>query len=155
MERKITGYHLDENNDWVADLDCYHGQHVRNNPPFINRPWVDTEEGRNSKLGEILNCVRCDRLEFPDNLVSYKQTQEFNERTIPEGLKINHATKAGTWGIIHVLVGLLLYTVKHPAISQYELTKSQLGIIVPCMPHSIEAKDRVRFYIEFYKKKAV
>ena len=155
MERKITGYHLDEYNDWVADLDCYHGQHVRNKPPFINRPWVDTEEGRNSKLGEILNCVRCDRLEFPDNLVSYKRTQEFNERSIPEGLKNNHATKAGAWGIIHIVEGLLLYTVKHPDISQYELTKGQLGIIVPCMPHCIAAKGRVRFYMEFYTKKEV
>ena len=60
MQRKITGFHLDEFNDWVAELDCHHGQHVRHNPPFVNRPWVMTEEGRNSKLGERLNCKKCD-----------------------------------------------------------------------------------------------
>jgi len=60
MQRRITGYHLDEHNDWVAELDCHHGQHVRHNPPFVNRPWVVTEEGRYSKLGEILNCKKCD-----------------------------------------------------------------------------------------------
>ena len=60
MQRKITGYHLDEYNDWVAELDCHHGQHVRHNPPFIDRPWVVTKEGRKSKLGEILNCKKCD-----------------------------------------------------------------------------------------------
>lgn len=60
MQRKITGYHLDEFDDWVAELECHHGQHVRHNPPFINRPWVMTEEGRQSKLGERLNCKKCD-----------------------------------------------------------------------------------------------
>jgi hypothetical protein len=63
MERKIVGYHQDENGDWVADLDCGHGQHVRHQPPFINRPWVITEEGRRSKLGMVLNCVKCDQVE--------------------------------------------------------------------------------------------
>ncbi len=60
MQRKITAYHLDECNDWVAELECHHGQHVRHNPPFINRPWVMTEQGRNSKLGECLECKKCD-----------------------------------------------------------------------------------------------
>jgi hypothetical protein len=61
MERKIVDYHQDEHSDWVADLDCGHGQHVRHQPPFINRPWVITEEGRRSKLGKVLNCVKCDQ----------------------------------------------------------------------------------------------
>jgi hypothetical protein len=60
MKRKITGYHLDDHMDWVAELECHHGQHVRHDPPFINRPWVATEQGRESKLGEHLNCKKCD-----------------------------------------------------------------------------------------------
>lgn len=60
MRRKITGFHLDEHDDWVAELDCHHGQHVRHQPPFVNRPWVVTEQGRNSKLGQVLNCIKCD-----------------------------------------------------------------------------------------------
>jgi hypothetical protein len=63
MERKIIDYHQDEYGDWVADLDCGHGQHVRHQPPFINRPWVTTEEGRRSKMGVVLNCVKCDQIE--------------------------------------------------------------------------------------------
>ena len=66
MKRKITGYHLDDENDWVAELECHHGQHVRNNPPFINRPWVVTNEGRISKLGEVLDCIKCDLNEVAD-----------------------------------------------------------------------------------------
>ena len=63
MDRKIVGYHQDEYGDWVADLECGHSQHVRHQPPFINRPWVVTEKGRRSKLGVILNCVKCDQME--------------------------------------------------------------------------------------------
>ena len=33
MQQAILGFHLDEENDWVADLACGHGQHVRHNPP--------------------------------------------------------------------------------------------------------------------------
>lgn len=61
MQRKITGYHKDEKNDWVAELDCHHGQHVRHKPPFFNRPWVVSVEGRESKLGDTLDCVKCDQ----------------------------------------------------------------------------------------------
>ena len=61
MQRKITGFHTDEENDWVAELECHHGQHVRHLPPFVNRPWVITIEGRTSQLGAFLNCIKCDQ----------------------------------------------------------------------------------------------
>jgi len=60
MQRKIKRFYLDEYGDWVAKLDCQHSQHVRHKPPFINRPWVITEQGRNRKLGEFLECKQCD-----------------------------------------------------------------------------------------------
>jgi Protein of unknown function (DUF3565) len=60
MNQKIVGYHQDEYGDWVADLACGHGQHVRHQPPMTNRPWVLTEAGRTEYLGTILNCKKCD-----------------------------------------------------------------------------------------------
>lgn len=60
MERAITGFHQDEQGDWVADLTCGHGQHVRHRPPWQLRPWVLIEEGRRAHLGVILDCRRCD-----------------------------------------------------------------------------------------------
>jgi hypothetical protein len=60
MRAAITGWHTDEVGDWVADLACGHGQHVRHQPPFRERPWVVTEEGRASWIGAELECVRCD-----------------------------------------------------------------------------------------------
>lgn len=67
MKRKITGYHLDEENDWVAELECHHGQHVRHQPPFVNRPWVITTKGRNSMIGIQLDCLKCDLNEPADS----------------------------------------------------------------------------------------
>ena len=60
IKRKIIGFHLDEHNDWVADLECGHTQHVRHQPPWQERPWVTTEEGRRQYLGHILVCKKCE-----------------------------------------------------------------------------------------------
>ena len=62
MNQPIVGYHLDEEGHWVADLACGHGQHVRHQPPFMNRPWVITSEGRNQHVGTLLNCKKCEAL---------------------------------------------------------------------------------------------
>lgn len=60
MKQKITGFHQDELEHWVADLACGHTQHVRHDPPWQLRPWVITERGRQGKIGFILDCVNCD-----------------------------------------------------------------------------------------------
>lgn len=59
VPQAIVGYHLDEDGDWVAELACGHNQHVRHNPPWINRPWTATEAGRESMLGQTLGCRKC------------------------------------------------------------------------------------------------
>lgn len=66
MQQPIVDYHLDEESHWVAELACGHFQHVRHDPPWVERPWVTTAEGRRSKLGFRLDCKKCDRGEPPD-----------------------------------------------------------------------------------------
>ena len=60
MKQAIVGFHQDEDSDWVAELVCGHFQHVRHNPPWVNRSWVITEAGRQSKIGFLLQCKKCD-----------------------------------------------------------------------------------------------
>ncbi|MCY4132963.1 MAG: DUF3565 domain-containing protein [Nitrospira sp.] len=60
MNQRIIGFHQDEYGDWVADLECGHGQHVRHDPPWSERPWVVTPQGRERMLGETLACKKCD-----------------------------------------------------------------------------------------------
>ena len=62
----IVGYHLDGVGDWVAELDCGHNQHVRHTPPWFNRPWVITVEGREQMRGHRLSCRKCERNEPRD-----------------------------------------------------------------------------------------
>jgi hypothetical protein len=60
VDRRITGYHQDDEGHWVAELECGHQQHVRHNPPWVNRPWVMTAAGRTAALGAVLDCKKCD-----------------------------------------------------------------------------------------------
>jgi hypothetical protein len=60
MKRRVVGYHTDAENHWIAELECGHGQHVRHDTPWTERPWVTAEEGCAARLCEELNCVRCD-----------------------------------------------------------------------------------------------
>jgi hypothetical protein len=68
MDSPITGYHMDEENDWVAELAYGYFQHVRHNPPWISRPWVVTDDGRKPMLGYKLPCKKCD-LSAPADLI--------------------------------------------------------------------------------------
>lgn len=68
MERSIIGFHQDVEGHWVAELDCGHHQHTRHTPPWTNRPWVMTAEGRASVVGQKLRCKKCDIGAPPDRL---------------------------------------------------------------------------------------
>jgi len=61
VQRVITSFIMDEMGHWVAMLECGHYQHVRHDPPLRVREWVLTEEGRRSRLGQSLNCKKCDQ----------------------------------------------------------------------------------------------
>ena len=57
------GFHTDEEGHWVAELVCGHTQHVRHDPPWQNRPWVTTAEGRARFVGVELACRVCQESE--------------------------------------------------------------------------------------------
>ena len=68
MDQPIAGYHVDAHDDWVAELRCGHFQHVRHDPPWTNRPWTQTPEGRAGALGQVLPCRKCDQGAAADNI---------------------------------------------------------------------------------------
>jgi tellurite methyltransferase len=152
VERAIEGFHQDEHGDWVAELVCGHGQHVRHKPPFWQRPWVLAEDGRASRLGLPLDCVRCDRFELPDAFAPYKRTREFAAHSIPDGLLRDHTTARGVWGVIHVVAGRLRYIVEPPLAGTHVLDPEHPGIVVPEVRHRVAPDGAVRFYVEFYKR---
>ena len=44
MKRPIVRFSMDSESQWVAEMACGHTQHTRHNPPFSERPWVETAD---------------------------------------------------------------------------------------------------------------
>lgn len=151
MQRPIVGYHRDEHLDWVAELSCGHGQHVRHAPPFTLRPWVTSPEGREAKLGQVLDCLRCDRLELPDGFVAYKKTPHFTENSVPRGLLAAHTTKPGVWGKLEVLNGTIVYVLEGETERRTLLRSGEVQLIAPEVKHRVELAGPVEFTVEFHR----
>jgi hypothetical protein len=66
MKQKIIGFDQDSDRHWRAKLACGHYQHVRHNPPLTSREWVLSENGRETRIGEMLQCRKCDETAPPD-----------------------------------------------------------------------------------------
>jgi tellurite resistance-related uncharacterized protein len=142
---------MDEHGDWVAFLSCGHKQHVRHQPPFFERPWVTTEQGRQEKLDASLNCVQCERFDMPEDFATYRKTAEFTERSIPKGLLTEHSTKPGVWAKIHVTQRKLIYHIEALR-AKFEISRGAPGLVIPELKHHIEPVGTVSFFVEFYKR---
>ena len=57
--RRIVGFHLNETCEWIAELECGHRRHVRQNPPWKSPHWVTTATGRALHIGKQLDCIPC------------------------------------------------------------------------------------------------
>ena len=79
----------------------------------------------------------------------YRSTPIFDETTLPAGLRREHRTKVGVWGVIRVLEGRLRYTVLDP-VSETILDAEHPGIVLPDQPHLVEPIGPVRMVVEFY-----
>ena len=78
----------------------------------------------------------------------YKHTSVFDEHTLPAGLRREHRTKPGVWGVIRVLDGRLRYQVIEPA-SEVILEPGHPGLVLPDQPHLVEPLGPMRMQIEF------
>ena len=126
---------------------------MRHRPPFADRPWVLSGAGREALFGVELDCVRCDRMEWPDGYAVHRRTPEFDETTVPAGLTSEHATKRGVWARIRVVSGTLLYHVGAPINRSFRLGPAASAIIVPEVRHRVEPEGPVRFLVEFSRAK--
>ena len=102
---------------------------------------------------------------LPPGVVQYSQVpsvsssrSHFTATTIPKGLLKDHSTKAGTWGVIRVDQGRLLYVVEEGAGPgggpryTLELVAPARGIIEPTVRHRVEPlSDDVQFVVEFHR----
>jgi tellurite resistance-related uncharacterized protein len=152
LRRRITGFHQDDDGDWVAELDCLHTQHVRHRPPFQERPWVRTEAGRAERLGSELECPRCHRAELPEGLVVDHTAGPFDETTMPAGLLRAHRIPSGTWGRLRVLEGSVDLWIETDPPLEHQLDSGQTQPIPPDVSHELRPKGPVRLVVDFLRR---
>ncbi len=73
----------------MAELECGHNQHVRHDLPWECSPWGVSPEGRNSRLGFRLNCIKCDRGE-PSDLPGWQTWATEDREKDPYAQARNH-----------------------------------------------------------------
>lgn len=152
VDRRIISLELESEGTCVASLDCGHTRHIRHRPPLENYPWILDPAQRDARVGERIECGRCDALERPADAVRYRQTDVFEAATIPAGLLKRHTLKAGAWGEIVVLSGRLRYTIHGPMDREFILEPGAVGVVPPEVPHEIEPLGDVRVRIDFYRR---
>jgi mannose-6-phosphate isomerase-like protein (cupin superfamily) len=148
VHRTILGFHQDDVGDWVAELSCLHDQHVRHEPPFQERPWVMTTEGRAARIGAELDCPLCDRPELPDGLETAR-TVRFDDATLPAGLRRDHRVAEQTWAVLRVLDGHARFTMAvDPAVDR-RMSAGDEQAIPPGVPHAVDPEGPVVLTVEF------
>ena len=92
---------------------------------------------------------------LPPGLTAYRRTPEFDENSLPSGLRRGHSTKAGVWALIHVLEGRLRYRILEPLEETVLDAGGAPGVVVPQQLHEVEPLGAVRFYVEFHAARPV
>lgn len=93
--------------------------------------------------------------ELPEGLEPYRQTDVFTEDSLPAGLRKDHCTKSGVWGLIQVAEGRLSYRVTDPRRVGEDLIltpESRPGVVEPTILHHVVPLGPVRFHVQFYRQ---
>lgn len=82
----------------------------------------------------------------------YAASPVFDEQTLPDALRNDHRTKAGTWGLLRVLEGevRLIFTDPH---AEQRVTLEQPAIIPPQETHYVVPIGRMRMQVEFFRER--
>ena len=152
MLRSITGFHLDDENHWVAKLECFHGQHQRHNPPLISRPWVVTDDGRNARLGTSLNCLRCDRREMPQGLLPDQAPIEINADTLLADALQDRLDPVMQWGLLRVTCGNLNLVDGLDDNQTLTITAGEELVLIPGLSVRLELEPATELLVDFFSR---
>ena len=136
---------LAETSDRQIDLAREMATYISPRPGFTQHPLTVHAAAQMIDLIERANQFR----DSPLSPRPYKRTSVFDENALPAGLRREHRTKPGVWGVIRVLDGRVRYQVLDPA-SEVILEPGRPGLILPDEPHLVEPLGSMRMQIEFY-----
>jgi len=153
--RTIDGFHRDDQGDWVAELSCLHGQHVRHRPPFQERPWVVSAGGRAARLGSVLECPLCDRMELPAGLQTVRTDGPFDADTVPPSMRHREVVPHRTWALLRVVDGSVGLVAETTPTMRVRVLAGEAQAIPPDVPHGLTVDGPVQFAVDYLVKPAV
>jgi tellurite resistance-related uncharacterized protein len=88
---------------------------------------------------------------LPPGCEATRSTPVFTEATVPPALLRSHRSAPGTWGLIRVLEGRLLYRMLDPPSERVLDPSGAPGLVESGVPHEVAPLGPVRFQVEFYR----
>jgi hemoglobin len=90
--------------------------------------------------------------QLPVNFIAYGRSPDFSSDNLPAKLRTAHSTKAGTWGLLHVLEGTLRYRLEPPHQGERLVSAGETVVIESEVPHRVEFVMPGRMFVEFYRE---
>lgn len=88
---------------------------------------------------------------LPPGLAAYGRSPDFTPDNLPARLQAAHSTKAGTWGLLHVIAGTVRYTLEPPREGEQIADVGENIVIEPGVLHHVAFVEPGRFFVEFYR----
>ncbi|MEP2990278.1 MAG: DUF1971 domain-containing protein [Parasphingorhabdus sp.] len=82
---------------------------------------------------------------------AYKSTPVFDETTLPQALQEAHNTKAGTWGLLELISGELIYVIEESG-NRRQMTAGDTQIIEPQQLHHVELVGPMQMQVHFFRE---
>ncbi len=149
VPRRMLAFEPD-GDGWIVRLDCGHTRHIHHRPPLATNPWLLDAREREARVGQNIECARCERLELPAAAVAYKTTAVFDEVSLPQGLRSEHTTRVGVWGRIEVLAGRVRLVT--PSLGRDEIIAAGAhGVVAPGIVHWLEPLEPIQLRVVFLR----
>ena len=89
--------------------------------------------------------------QLPDGAVFVRVTPDFDEHTVPAGLRSAHRVADGVWGRLVVRAGTLDVVFEDTAHGRHAVRAGGAKVLPPGARHHVELVGPVRFAIEFHR----
>jgi hemoglobin len=91
--------------------------------------------------------------QMPEGFEAYGRSPDFTPETLPARLQSAHTTKAGTWAMLHVIEGEVLYRLEPPHYGEQRAKAGEAIVIEAEVAHRVAFTAPGRIFVEFYRKK--
>lgn len=104
-----------------------------------------------ARIAESLKLALFFRLRDPARPEPYKRTAIWDQDSLPDAIRREHRTKAGTWGLLRLLDGAarLVFTEDGREVS---VEPGKPGVIPPQVTHFVRLDGPARMLVEFYRE---